>query len=792
MTMLLWETAALLLGAYFLGAMFGCMTRRLMFPGTLRETAAEPVVQTAAPVAAAAASPTTVKFHNALTGDGRQADQSAPALEPVAPRIEQIEPIAARTAEAPQSFDAGAATAGVAAAGAAVAGVAQAFGTAAPPPQTGQPDAERIEAVAFAGPAPGPADDLENIYAIDTALASALKERGLMRYADIANLDSAQVGRLDEALGLGGRISSENWIEQAEVLAAGGATAYSAGRAMGDLSVAFPAADTSVAREIVPPAPPPEPDPAPIPAAPPPIASAPSEPLEPTEPPREPEPTPAPPAAPVVDDTARQNAAAAAAQRVMAMAPPPTAPQAAEASVGAPPPEPPASRDSVGRTWEASDLGKAGIAGAVSAAAALAATARSEAQSDAANVSAPAPSPEPDPDPAPEAERSDTLASQIATIAPIAGGAAAVAAFTADDEPPAVEPVPEPAALPIATPEPAPDAAAPPNVLRSVRSSALPGLASDAAFDQADDLKRIRGIGIREERKLIGRGVTTYAQIADWTADDVDAANADLGEDGRVQRDNWIEQARMLASGTETSFARRHRLEALGTAVQATPLPAAYSAPPPAPEAEPVAEIEAPSPPPATVPELEPQLEPEPEPAPSLADQIATIAPLDDDPAPVPERDDTPDDTSALGAATGLTGVAAAIAAAAGPADPPQTPAGEDDTSLAPPPPPSTSGSELRSVRSAALTSGGNTDPAGDDDLKRVRGIGVLIERRLNAMGVTRYEQIANWTNQDIDYFSTAFDFRGRIERERWVEQARILASGGSTEFSSRIDNNEF
>jgi predicted flap endonuclease-1-like 5' DNA nuclease len=98
----------------------------------------------------------------------------------------------------------------------------------------------------------------------------------------------------------------------------------------------------------------------------------------------------------------------------------------------------------------------------------------------------------------------------------------------------------------------------------------------------------------------------------------------------------------------------------------------------------------------------------------------------------------------------------------------------------------------LRSVRSEALRG----EQAGRglavrtfddvDDLKRIRGIGVLIERRLNSLGVTSYEQVANWTGADIERISRTLDFKGRIERENWIEQARILATGGQTEFSQR------
>jgi predicted flap endonuclease-1-like 5' DNA nuclease len=103
--------------------------------------------------------------------------------------------------------------------------------------------------------------------------------------------------------------------------------------------------------------------------------------------------------------------------------------------------------------------------------------------------------------------------------------------------------------------------------------------------------------------------------------------------------------------------------------------------------------------------------------------------------------------------------------------------------------------SSLRSVRSAGMRGDAPDDPsrraAAFDDLKRIRGIGVLIEKKLNSMSITSYAQIAAWTAGDIDRVSQALDFRGRIEREAWVEQARILSSGGHTQFSERVDRGE-
>jgi predicted flap endonuclease-1-like 5' DNA nuclease len=97
---------------------------------------------------------------------------------------------------------------------------------------------------------------------------------------------------------------------------------------------------------------------------------------------------------------------------------------------------------------------------------------------------------------------------------------------------------------------------------------------------------------------------------------------------------------------------------------------------------------------------------------------------------------------------------------------------------------------QLRSVRSEALRGeDAGRAPFGEtDDLKRIRGIGVLIEKKLNSLGVTHYEQVANWTGADIERISRILDFKGRIERENWIEQARILATGGQTEFSRRSE----
>jgi predicted flap endonuclease-1-like 5' DNA nuclease len=68
--------------------------------------------------------------------------------------------------------------------------------------------------------------------------------------------------------------------------------------------------------------------------------------------------------------------------------------------------------------------------------------------------------------------------------------------------------------------------------------------------------------------------------------------------------------------------------------------------------------------------------------------------------------------------------------------------------------------------------------PALVDDLTRVRGISPALQNRLQELGVYRLQQIAGWSPAHIREFSRRLAFKDRIERERWVEQARRLMDG--------------
>ena len=66
---------------------------------------------------------------------------------------------------------------------------------------------------------------------------------------------------------------------------------------------------------------------------------------------------------------------------------------------------------------------------------------------------------------------------------------------------------------------------------------------------------------------------------------------------------------------------------------------------------------------------------------------------------------------------------------------------------------------------------------AGTDDLKKLSGVGPALEKKLNAAGVTSFAQIAAWGAADITEFDEKLSFKGRIEREGWVDQAKALAA---------------
>ncbi|WP_272848021.1 hypothetical protein [Paracoccus saliphilus] len=74
------------------------------------------------------------------------------------------------------------------------------------------------------------------------------------------------------------------------------------------------------------------------------------------------------------------------------------------------------------------------------------------------------------------------------------------------------------------------------------------------------------------------------------------------------------------------------------------------------------------------------------------------------------------------------------------------------------------------------------------DDLKEIKGVGPKLEGLLREHGVTRFSQIAEWGEDEMDHFAELIGRMGsRIRSDDWVGQARTLAQGGETEFSKRV-----
>ncbi len=271
------------------------------------------------------------------------------------------------------------------------------------------------------------------------------------------------------------------------------------------------------------------------------------------------------------------------------------------------------------------------------------------------------------------------------------------------------------AAIAAAAARASPAASATPVPAAQVAASSVPAAPSATTGMKAaigtgrDNLQRIGGINAEVEKLLNVQGVTRYAQIAHWSKPDTERFDRLLGYQGRIARENWIEQAQILGKGGDTAYSREFDRRTAENEARTT---------------------EAPRPT-------------------RLADAIRTKE---------SERPKSNDISS--------------LRSVRSDAFRPAEQARQDA--------PMPSSGAARSVRSTV-----------PDDLKRIRGIGVLIEKKLNSMGVTGYDQIANWSAGDIERVSQVLDFKGRIERENWVEQARILAAGGQTEFSRRADRGD-
>jgi predicted flap endonuclease-1-like 5' DNA nuclease len=210
------------------------------------------------------------------------------------------------------------------------------------------------------------------------------------------------------------------------------------------------------------------------------------------------------------------------------------------------------------------------------------------------------------------------------------------------------------------------------------KSAAKSSTTKAAVVTSADDLKLIKGVGKLNEKRLNDEGISSFAQVAAWKKADIEDFDAKLNFKGRIEREEWVPQAKALAKAK--------------------------------PKAAPAAKAAA-------------------KPATKTATKTSNAKP-------------------------------AAVKASA-----PE---------------------KAAAVKKAAPKKAAAVAKSGPDDLKMIKGVGKLIETKLAKEGITSFSQIAGWKKADITEFDEKLSFKGRIERDEWISQAKILAKGGTTEFSKR------
>jgi predicted flap endonuclease-1-like 5' DNA nuclease len=492
-------------------------------------------------------------------------------------------------------------------------------------------------------------DDLTWISAIGPYAESRLNEFGVRKFSQIAAWTPSNGRWVDEQLGAPGRVEREDWIGQAKLLALGQDTAHSRGVKAGAIRVDD--------------APKPAPKPAPQPETEAKTAAA---------------STGDATKKAAVDRSASETAAAKTGAVLVAQKAGATP---VDADAGKTVWKVPASAVMIARPVDAT-------AGALAAGAAALAASASSAQAA----------------PREALGAADAQGDHLATAgqdaqAAAAGREAEVRPAVVEVEPASASAAGEasapraPTTFAAATPRPEPGHGG----LAPEPASNLVALgATDDAHDRpaqdedattADDLKWILGIGPVNERALNGLGVRRFAQIADWSPANARWVGSHLRFPGRIERERWIEQAKLLAAGVETEHAR---------AVKAGDVDLARA-------------------------------------------------------------DDALDEAAAERFAASLPAMAARV---------------ENEESYG----------GARPLGLAGARDGKS------DDLKLIKGIGKQNEERLHALGVWHFDQIAAWTPANVKWVGSYLAFPGRIDREKWIDQAVALAKGELTEFAKRVE----
>ncbi len=77
------------------------------------------------------------------------------------------------------------------------------------------------------------------------------------------------------------------------------------------------------------------------------------------------------------------------------------------------------------------------------------------------------------------------------------------------------------------------------------------------------------------------------------------------------------------------------------------------------------------------------------------------------------------------------------------------------------------------------------------DNLQLIKGVGVKLNKVLNELGVFHFYQIASWKEKEVAWVNNYLAFSGRIQRDEWIKQAKLLKEGKETDFSKRVKKGE-
>lgn len=309
-----------------------------------------------------------------------------------------------------------------------------------------------------------------------------------------------------------------------------------------------------------------------------------------------------------------------------------------------------------------------------------------------------------------------------------------------------VGPVPSQPNLFASAPEAAPQAPPP-----AAPAAPPAGTASAANPAPADNLSLIAGIGPTMASDLKGLGIVTFQQLANLSDEEAENVNQQTGFPGRVEREEWREQARELMAGkAPRAKVDREQLAATGAQVPPAPVPE-----PPVPEApDDLAKIS------GIGPTIAKNLN---------AHGIFTykqIQALSD-----AEAEEVDDLIGFPGRVKREQWREQATELMAGKA--PRAKVDREAKAAAPAAAAKPEGKKLPAPAPKSPAKIKIAPPSTPDDLTKIKGVGPALARELHSLGFHTFHQLAELSPDEIAQINDQIGFPGRVERENWVGQAK-------------------